>query len=162
MRLEKEKTIGSCTYRVRQLGPTPAIGLLLDVLHVAGPAFGKLADSIGARKGESFALKDVLDRALPADTFARVVEAFLAGADEARVQKSIKTLADATEVLKPGGGGYQKLSPIYENHFCGDASLVDLFGWLLFALEVQYSDFFGLLASRAPRAFADAGSNQAA
>lgn len=116
MKEEKTKVIGENTYLVRQLSVTPAQRLFVRVSKLIGPALA-LAASEG-KKGLGAAASEF---------FARLSE------DE--VEMITQQMAAVSEVNgKP-------MKACFELHF-SKAGPKELWTWLLFALEVQFGDFF--------------------
>lgn len=120
----KTKQIGDHVYLVRQLPATQAHKLLLRIGKVLGPALGGGLESVqsfelDAAKGIGKAISELFERATP---------------DE--VDAIVKAFADYSEVDgKP-------LKTMFDLHFAGKLS--DMYRWLAFALEANYSDFFGV------------------
>lgn len=135
----EDRTIGEHIYTVRQLSATPAYSLLNKLLKIVGPSFGALSDDGGLQK----AVQELVTRM-----------------DEGEVTKIIKTMISCCEVQLPEGKGVMPLDKIFETHFHG-GNLGEMFKLLLAVLEVNYADFFDLLANAKTKAAAMVASGQA-
>lgn len=125
----KEKTIGDCTYRVTQLPAWAAGDVFFRLGKLVAPAIaevmGDVDKGVTQDKGGAVIAK-ILDRATSED-FRFLCNAF----------------APSTSVLLPDGKA-PKLSAIFDLHFVGQR-FPDMFSWLAFAIEVNYSGFFDKL-----------------
>jgi hypothetical protein len=118
VREEKSKKIGNHEYVVRQLPATKAQRLFVRLTKLAGPAIAEITS--GGKAGIK--------------TAAALIFGQL---NESDVEDITKQMAAMSEVdNKP-------LDKVFEVHFTGKHS--ELWQWLLFALEVQYQDFFDVL-----------------
>ncbi len=116
MKEEKSKAIEGHTYLVRQLSVTPAQKLFVRVSKLVGPAL-TLAAAEG-RKGLGAAASE-----------------FFAKLSEDEIELITQQMASVSEVDgKP-------MKACFELHF-SKAGQKALWLWLLFALEVQFGDFF--------------------
>lgn len=116
MREEKSKAIGAHTYLVRQLSVTPAQRLFVRVSKLIGPAL--VAAAAEGKAGLGTAAAQFFDKL-----------------NEDEIELITQQMAGVSEVDgKPMKG-------CFELHFskCGQK---ELWQWLLFALEVQFGDFF--------------------
>lgn len=128
MRQPVTKLINGRKYQVTMLGATEGLDVLDDLLKVLGPAFGALAGGLDLTKG----LKEA---DLKGAAIERAVTALVQSTDKERTKSIIRRLAECTLVDgKP-------LQAIFEVHFAG--AYAELFKWLTFGLEAQFSDFFG-------------------
>lgn len=117
MREENTKQIGGSTYVVRQLPATQAQRLFVRLTKLLGPGVAELTKG---KTGMRPAALSVLSQL-----------------NESDVEDITKQMAKMSEVdNKP-------LHLIFETHFTGKHA--DLWQWLLFALEVQFKDFFDVL-----------------
>jgi hypothetical protein len=122
----QSKVIGQHEYTVTQLTATPAYTLLCKLMKIAGPAFGALAAGSGSgNMGEAVSI---------------AIRELVARMDEAEVKAIVNQLIGT--VLVKIGNTDTPLSRVFESHFRG-GNLSEMFQVLGFALEVNYSDFFG-------------------
>jgi hypothetical protein len=118
VREEKTKKIGDHEYLVRQLPAMKAQRLFVRLSKLVGPALAELTS--GGKEGLKPAAMAILTQL-----------------NEADVEDITKQMIEMSEVdNKP-----MKLT--FDVHFRGKHA--DLWQWLLFALEVQFEDFFGVL-----------------
>ncbi len=143
----KDKQIGSNTFRVTPLGAKQSLPLLLDLAKIVGPALGIVIDAAGAG---SKSFSDLANTKITGDVFGRAAEMLFSRMDNGKVQELINKLMERTQIDREGSGNFMQLGPVYDLTFTGKLS--ELFGWLRFALEVNYSDFLPLLASLGHRA----------
>lgn len=130
-----EKTIDGVRFRVQKLGFKQGRALFLSVSQALGPALGFLAD---APEGN-----------LPA-TVLRAVPKALEGVDEETLEGWDDVLGSVTTWSKDGSKWPFLTADNRETLFAGRLFAL-YFPWLLFALEVQFADFFVALgALRAP------------
>jgi hypothetical protein len=142
----QSKTIGDYTYQVTQLGARQGRRVLVTLFRAIGPAMADLAKAGKGGAEESLAAAlGGLARSVTADDLDGLCEAFAA---------STKVLLP-TQTVAGAGTLPQDLSPIFDTHFRGRYS--SMIGWLAFAIQVNYSDFFdaageglGGLLRRAP------------
>jgi len=141
----EEKQIGETTYRVTMLGAKAGRNLLVRLFKIAGPVLGELLEGLEGTKdpkkgaelgGLGFSLGD-----LGMDAVARALEELASRISEQEFAYLCDTLADRTEVVLEGGERVLRLSQVFDLHFAGKYR--ELFGWLAFALTVNYRDFFG-------------------
>lgn len=140
----EEKQIGENVYRVTTLGAKAGRDLLVRLVKIAGPTIGEIVKGIdataaakGSKKGEGFDLGDV-----GLDAVASALEKLSESISERDFAYLSDTLATRTEIVYPADGGRAvPLANVYDNHFAG--SYGELFGWLAFALGVNYQSFFG-------------------
>jgi hypothetical protein len=131
VREEQTKEIGASTYLVRQLPATQAQRLFVRLSKLVGPAIAEL--TTGGKDGLKGAAMHVLGGLEPSD-----------------VEDITKQMAKMSEVdNKP-------LDKIFDVHFTGKQA--ELWQWLLFALEVQYKDFFDVLRGLFAEAAVGSGS----
>jgi hypothetical protein len=120
----KEKQIGEHTYLARQLPATKAHKLLIRIGKILGPAIG------GGLDGVKGSFKDDA-----AGAIGRAVSGLFERATPDEVDAILKEFVEYSEVDgKP-------LKSCFDLHFAG--KLADMYLWFAFALEVNYSDFFG-------------------
>lgn len=137
MRESRTKEINGVTYTVGQLPPSQALDLLMDLVKMLGPALGPVFENIGT-------LGDLMDRdvgEIKLTFLGEAVRGLCGGLDKNVTKSAIKTLATVTS-CNPGG----QLDRTFEAFFL-DRGLGEMFTWLKFALEVQYSDFLAALGS---------------
>lgn len=137
MRETKTKEINGVTYSVSQLPPTQALDLLMDLVKMLGPALGPVFENVGT-------LGDLMEREasdVKLTFLGEAVRGLCGGLDKNVTKNAIKALASVTS-CNPGG----QLDRTFEAFFL-DRGLGDMFVWLKFALEVQFSDFLTALGS---------------
>lgn len=118
MREEKTKQIGSHSYLVRQLPATQAQRLFVRLSKLVGPALAEVTNGGAAGlKGAAMQLFSQLN--------------------EQDVEDITKQMAKMSEV------DGRQLSACFDVHFTGLHS--ELWQWLMFALEVQFQDFFDVV-----------------
>lgn len=132
----RSKVIGSHTYYVRQLGSSEARKLLVRLTTTLGPV-------LGAAIPQGVSFKDLM--AIEVDLGKGLGE-LASRLREDDLEYVCRVLGAATEVDLGGGKQVPLTLEKQELHFCG-GRLSELFKWLQFALEVQFSDFFAGLAS---------------
>jgi hypothetical protein len=130
MRETKTRDIGGCTFAIQQLPGMRAAKLFHKLSSALAPAigaaFGKGMDGEVDNLGE--AAKLLFDR-LPASEF------------EAVIRELLETATIARE------GMTMPLMPVFDDVMAG--KMKDLMGVLVFALEVNYGDFFGDIGAKA-------------
>jgi hypothetical protein len=136
----KSKVIGSHTYHVRQLGSKEARSLLVRLTSVLGPV-------LGAAIPQGASMADIMKLQVQ---FGSGLAELANKLKEEDLEYACRVLGAATEVDLGGGKQVPLTLERQELHFCG-GRLSEMFRWLQFALEVQYSDFFTGLV-RAPSA----------
>jgi hypothetical protein len=119
----QSKEIDEHNYLVRPLGAFPAQRLLVRIGKIVAPMAGGF-------KG----LDSEMD-------LGPAISRFFEAATPDEVEGIIKELAKNTEV------DGKALSPVFDIHFRG--KLLSMYKWAAFALEVNYSDFFGGLGGLA-------------
>jgi CYTH domain-containing protein len=133
----KTKTIGNHSYTVRQLGASEGRKMLMRLIKVLGPVLSTLLTGEGGKakvKGWSFLETPLADIGKALLTFSDRIS-------EQDLEYLCATLGMATEVHFPDGKTRPLTLEEQELHFAGRYS--DMFRWLGFALEANYSDFFG-------------------
>lgn len=156
----QDKRIGETLYRVTELPATRSLDMLIGLFKMIGPALGVVMDGVDTAKRTSLA--DMLDAKLSGDAFARAAAELAARVNTPQVQDMIAKLRACTQ-YDPGGQGEtfrNMTAETFDMHFAG--RMHELFGWLAFALEVQFGDFFGSLASLGGASPAGAPAPQAA
>lgn len=133
----KSKQIGRYTYRVTQLPTSKGRRMLCLLTKAIGPVLGKLAD--GGGKSIGIAFEELSERI-----------------NEADLKELCEVFGESSEVELPDGRRPRLMPEFQEMHFAGQFG--ELFEWLRFCVEVNYSDFFAL----AMRGVSAAGSDQAA
>ncbi len=120
------------TYGVNLLAPTPALELLTVLAKALEPALTPIFANAGGLAG-------ALDGELGVGGFLGAsLTGLVNGLDFPTLQKVIKALAPVTTVDG---------SPmLFELHFAKEGNAA-IFQWLVFAVQVQFSDFFGLMRS---------------
>jgi len=121
MRQEESREIDGETYLVRMLDPDTAIDLLIDLFDMLGDALSAVIrvdmdDGEAQEKAIGIALRLLVGKV-----------------EKAKVHAAITALSKVSDVNgKP-------LAGVYKVHFMG--RIGTLAKWLVFALQVQYSDF---------------------
>jgi hypothetical protein len=154
----QDRQIGDSTFKVYELPATQGLAMFMQLAKMVGPAMGVLVDAAKASTGGA-SLANVLGASISGDVFGAAMESLATRLDEQQVQAMIAKLREKTEVDLSGSGNFVQLSQgLYDTIFAG--KIMALLTWLRFALEVQFADFLPALASRAPRALADAAPGQ--
>lgn len=131
----KEKVIDGVSYKVHQLGARKALRMLQRIIKIVGPGIATGIQGVDGQGGfQAMAEMDIGKLAL-----GQAVKELADRLDEAVVDGIVDELAQVTVVVK--GDKQPALSAIFDLHFAG--KMKQLFQWLLFALEVQFGDFFG-------------------
>jgi hypothetical protein len=144
-----EKRIEEHVYRVRPMPPRRILQTAPVLAKLVLPAMGRLVDGATASgKG----LQDVLNQDVSGMSFGAAAEALMGAWDQPQIDKLIDELAASTEVCLDGDK-WPQLSRIFDAHFSGRTK--EMLGWLVFAVQEQYQDFFGgLLGAAQDRAAA--------
>ena len=124
-----EKKIGDLIFTVTQLGLLDGSRTLLKLTKAVGPSIEKVAKAVTAGATGT----EVLG----------VVMSALQSLPEAELEALIKTFAASTKVQRPFTGTAavtQKLTDCLDDVMGGD--YMTLLAWLVFAVEVNYFDFF--------------------
>ncbi len=120
---QKTTRIGAHSYKVTQLDAVVGRRVFTRLFKIAGPALAKLENGID-EKALGAALTELVTRLEPAD-----------------VDHFCDTFAEVTEV---SGGKYTKAAPqldtVFSVHFA--ANYLEMFQWLAFCLQVNFSSFF--------------------
>jgi hypothetical protein len=118
------RTIGEHTYRVTQLTALKSRALFVRLVKLLGPAVVTVIGSgVNVNRAQLGGLLSELFTRLSDDELAYFCN----------------VLGACTEVLGPGGAVVIDSPAMIDVHFAG--RLLDMFKWLRFALEVQFSDF---------------------
>jgi hypothetical protein len=135
----KTALIGNTRYHVTQLPSSQARKLLVRLVKMAGPILASLLEDKDLVGGTAPMVERV--SALDSKTLAAMLRDFADRVSESDLEYLCSTLGGCTQVEGSDG----KLGPLdletQELHFRG-GRLSELFRWLGFGLEVQYSDFF--------------------
>lgn len=135
----KTRLIGNTRYQVTQLPSSHARKLLVRLVRMAGPIVASLLEDKTLIDTNAPIVERVSK--LDSKTLATMLRDFSTRVSEADLEYLCETLGGCTQIESLDG----KLSPLdleaQELHFRG-GRLSELFRWLAFALEVQYSDFF--------------------
>lgn len=136
----KTKTIGKSTYRVYMLDPFVASDLFNDLVSIIAPALAAAKSAGGGEAILEEAKSDDLEGLLDGLSFERPVSLFFERFNKSKQREIINILMKVTRVVSDDGQTAVKLEDIFAAHFRG--RLRDLYLWLGFALQVQFSDFF--------------------
>jgi hypothetical protein len=147
----KERHIGEHVYRVRPMQPKRVLRTAPILAKLLVPALGHLVD--GASKGAK--ISDVLEADVTGASFGAAAQALMAAWDQPKMDELVDELAATSEVGLDGGSKWPQLSAIFDAHFTGRTQ--EMLGWLAFAVEAQYGDFFGGLRAGVDKAQAMAG-----
>ncbi len=123
------------------LPPMDAMDMLVDLSKVAGPSLGTMIDAVKGAFGQG-GLEGVLEQELDGQMISQAITELVDRLDKQVLRSLTATLAART--LMDG----QKLHVIFDAHFTGH--LGDMMRWIVFALEVQYRDFWSALADTMP------------
>ncbi len=135
---QRDKVIGSTTYRVTQLPAKLGRTLLVRITKLAGPALAAGITGVGETKAESAdgalavgageALRDLCMRLSP-EEFGSILDEF----------------AKYTVLLR--GELEPRLADVFDDHFAGKYD--EMLHWAAFCMEVNYQSFFGAAGGRA-------------
>lgn len=129
---ETSPPIGDYRYRVTQLGVTQGLEVMAELAKMLLPGMGGMA---------SGGLGKILQADTGSQQFAMAATKLAQAIDSAKVQKVVKVLAKTTAVFGEGFGDAGAPLDIHlEDHFAGRYG--ELVGWMKFALEVNYGNFF--------------------
>lgn len=121
---QESKLIGQHTYKVTQLDALKGRRAFTRLVKLLGPAFASMGDGDDDAK------------------VARGISALVDRMSEDDVDYFCDVFAELTEV---SGGSYKKASPqldtVFATHFAGN--YFELTQWLIFAMKVNFSSFFG-------------------
>ena len=152
MREPAEKHIEEHVYRVRPMVPTKVLQTAPILGRLFLPALGKL---VGGAASGAGSIGDVLESDLSGVDFGGAAQVLMAAWDQPQIDMLVSELAKTTEVCIDGNK-WPRLADIFDVHFSGRTK--EMLGWLAFAVEVQYGDFFGGLRGAVGRAQALKGS----
>lgn len=133
------KTIGNHTYTVRQLGASEGRKMLVRLVKILGPVLATLLSSAPDKSKAPPKLGWSLGSTKVED-LGKALEVLATRAQEADLEYLCSTLGMATTVGLGGGKEIPLTLEAQELHFAG--AYGDMFKWLAFALEHNYSDFF--------------------
>lgn len=145
-RKTEQRLIGEHTIEVTTLGTQQAVKALALLQRAVGPALGSL---LGDAKGAD------MDKAVDMALVGRLLSTPI---DDDAVWKLSEALAAGSVLLEQGGGPLlPRLSKVFEGDLAG------MFEWLMFAVEVNFADFFkralgGLKAGAGARETSGQGS----
>lgn len=128
-----EKTIGSHTYAVSQLGALSGRKMLLRLIKLVGSGAAAGISSLGS--GVAKSIEEIIARG-SGDALLELLQRL----DEAEVASILDELARSTRV-KLSADTEPLLSEIFDMHFAGRYD--DMLAWARFALEVNFASFFG-------------------
>lgn len=159
----RSRTIGNHTYHVRPLGSTAGGKLLIRLTKLAGPAVAALLADIrpgkaleqvrkakAQAKAQGGAEEAKVDAAVErgwsildqdASGLAMALREFVFRLEENDLEYLTSVLGMTTEVELPDGKRLPLTKERQELHWAGNYG--EMFRWLGFALEVNYSGFFG-------------------
>lgn len=135
--------IDGYTYKVFMLDPLVATDLVTDLCKMLAPVLGPLGGILVKEKGD--VLNKMLDGFEPEDNtnvdkaIERAVLGFFNMLDKVKQREMIAIMSKVT-VLVCDDGKEPQLTRVFSKHFQG--RLKALYKWLLFALKVQFRDFF--------------------
>jgi hypothetical protein len=145
-----ERQIGEHVYRVRPMMPKRILRTAPILGKLVVPALGHLIDN--AKGGK---ISDVLGADVSGLSFGAAAQALVAAWEQPKIDELIEELAASTEVGLDGCSRWPLLSTCFDAHFSGRTK--EMLGWIAFAVEVQYGDFFAGLLAGAGRAQATMG-----
>ncbi len=122
----KSKDLGGHVFEVSMLDPETAMDLEIDLLKTLGPSVAEMA-------GEGLSEAALTNGLRPA------LLALIQNMDKATLRSTCKTLEGVTRIASVDGKP-SALANVSKLIFLGKTKL--RWQWLLFALEVQFSDFF--------------------
>jgi len=125
---QQEKEIGKTRYRVRQLGASKGMRLLTRLYKLLGPS---LADLL---RGAGSGLAD-----MPTTILADALRSLSDRLPDGELDALVDELSATTEITHDNGAHWLQLRTEKEHHFAGNYR--ELFAWLGFALEVNFSTF---------------------
>lgn len=129
------------TYTVHMMPPLDALDLFQDLVKVIGPGLAPIFNNLGT----IVALLDQEVEGMRTDFLGEAIKTLSSGVDKKVTREVIKKLAEHTSIA--GETGSVSLAKVLDAHF-GNAGLAAMmFDWLPFALQVQYGDFLGRVAS---------------
>lgn len=157
----QSRVIGNHTYRVRQLGASEGRKMLVRLVKALGPVLAALLRATKGQKLPPAKVEESTEATPPEATeeappevpkgwsimdtkledLAGALEVFCTRLSEADVDYLVSTLGPCTEVILPDGRVQALTLDVQEMHFAG--SYGEMFKWLGFALETNYSDFLG-------------------
>lgn len=135
----KNRIIGNHKYEVRQLGTSEAEELLVRLVRVLGPVLGALLEDVGGGIKSPKGIKSLLDMDVTTVSKALHELGMRLTVEDLRHLRTV--FGNASVCHQPDGKALPMKLEYQELHWCGRIS--DMFKWLGFCLEVNYSDFFG-------------------
>jgi hypothetical protein len=132
----RERRIGSVTYRVTLLGAKQGTAMLVRLTKLLGPGAGSFILGVGRSEGEGEA---ALHSALALGV-GEALHELARRLREDEVAALLEELAKQTVVVKSTELELV-LADVYDEHFAGKYS--ELLQWARWALEVNFSGFFG-------------------
>lgn len=147
-----DRDIGGYNYHVSCIDPESAFDIFVDLVQVVAPgvatAVGGLQDVFEAlaraRSGDSDQ-STVGAILLASDDVRAGLRALVAGLDKTKMRAAMKTFSQVTTV-RDGDGKASKLADVWTAHFTG--RFAAQLEWFAFAIEVNYLDFFNMLAGK--------------
>lgn len=137
------KEIGSrgFTYHVTQLPSKKARNTLVRLVRIFGPVLGRLVEGYQGTKGKKATAAAVLD-AVDGASVSSALSELAARLTEAELDHACTVFGEYTEISSDEDPESRKklTTQAQELHFAGNTA--ELFEWLGFALEVNFSDFF--------------------
>jgi len=143
MRREVPKVIDGESYTFYQFGATEAGEQLTNLLDIFGPALGNLMSAVGDDiDGKK---KKLADKQVDTNKLGVAIASLCTRMHEKRVILTIKAFMAQvihTKSNEGDGKGMGDVSKVFDEHFQGRIGhMIKVF---LAAVEVQYSDFFGV------------------
>lgn len=148
---EHSRTIDGKTYVVLMLPPLEAHDVLMDLTKTVLPSFGNLlASFVGSPAGggeepggAASSFWDLIEQVSDREQMAEAFHALARSLDKEQVRALMRRMAELTRVQM--GERQPTLSDVFDAHFQG--RIMSMYRWLAYALEVNFGDFFGSLAS---------------
>jgi hypothetical protein len=138
-RIDRDRNIGTCTYRVAPLRGEDVLDVLVLVLRTLAPVASEQVLS-AALSGRSSELAPQDGAAGLAGSLPEVLRSL----DRESVQEVRRLFATVTEVSSDGGRAWLPLSQVFGEHFAGRP--VELLQWMLHAFTVSFP-FFSLASA---------------
>lgn len=136
---EKTKTIGNNLYTVRQLSASEGRKMLMFLTRKLGAAFGTLIEGLGGGKAT---VQSVMD--MDMEVLAKAIREFVLTLEGNELDHLCEVFGKCTRLSFLGPDGTRREVPLtlenQELQFMG--KYLEMFKWLGFCLEVNFSDFF--------------------
>jgi hypothetical protein len=137
------KTIGDNVYKTTPFSAFEALKLKTKILKLISPAIGRILGSIQG-KG-----KNVFDSKLDGEQIALALQNFFSELTEEQYEEILRKVLQNTQ-SEITIEGKKKIFPLNDPNSAGfdltfKGHLLDVYKVIVFVLEVNYSDFFGLM-----------------